>query len=705
MIIFLQQASQYLVRPQSLNKFMYKKFILSPWLALLTLVLICFIRVIDPTFVESVRLRYFDSMILNSKQHENNIVVANIDEQTLDRYGQWPFKRDNYAEIIQRLYEHNAGLVVWDILMPEKDRLGGDDSLQKTLEKYPVVLVNTPSMIGKNQVRSAGVSVINAQYTDKILSYPGIIANIDELEKSAVGVGSTHTLPEIDGVNRRLPLLVSSGGKIYPSLPIEILRVLAGDKSFQVKLNNIGVDKLRIPDFGAISTDQLGRVWIDINQKPQTISVLEIPNDLHKAVVIVGTSAAGIANPVATAKGPILPQQLQASILGTLISKINISRPNYADSLELFTLIIGGVLAIAISRYTWGFIPVLAVSVGSYFIAEWIYVSYHYLFDITAIIVGIGLVYIHSYTVKFLSEFFQKQQIKKQFEQYLAPTMIKKLQENPGLLKLGGDTRQLTLLFCDIRGFTTISEQYKSNPQGLVKLINRFLTPMTDIIMRHQGTIDKYMGDCIMAFWNAPIDVQEQQSLAVQSAVEMLVHLNKLNESLKKENSLPINIGIGINTGNVVVGNMGSNQRFDYSCIGDAVNLASRLEGQTKDYGVKIIIGHETVIGLPDKWLTIELDTIAVKGKSEAVKIYTLSSYVGFSKPDSLKIAIAQHDKFLDAYRTQRWERAIIIGKSLVTAWNFELKDYYKMMIERCYFLQQNPPGPNWDGVFRATNK
>ena len=663
------------------------------------------LRVTDPSFVESVRLRYFDTLITSKPATTNNLIVANIDEAALDKWGQWPFPRDVYAKIISDLYDHGAGLVVWNVMMPERDRLNGDAVLAQTLKTHAVVLANVPAGVNKNTPRKPGNAVINSQFSNTIVNYPGIIANIPELEASAAGIGTTNTLPEIDGVNRRLPLLLASNGNLYPSLPLEVLRVSAQDKAFQVKLSSIGIDKLRIPKFGAISTDNLGRVWIDWSQHSNSISVTKIPNDLNGSVVIVGVSAAGIGNPVPTAIGPVWPQDLQAAVIGTVMNNVSIQRADYADGAEMAAILLAGLLVIAVSRWTWAFVPVVAALAASHFVASWIYLQYQMLWDVTAFVTAMGLVYAHAYTVKFVSEFLQKQQIKKQFEHYLAPAMVKKLQKNPDLLKLGGDTRELTLLFCDIRGFTPISEQYKTDPQGLTSLINRFLTPMTDIIMTNEGTIDKYMGDCIMAFWNAPLDVERQQNKAVLSAMQMLKHLKGLNEELARDNLLPINIGIGLNTGEVVVGNMGSNQRFDYSCLGDAVNLAARLEGQSKEYGVKIILGHNTASHLDTGWVTVELDNIAVKGKTEGVKIYTVLDHYNMDLPDHIKISQSTHRKFLSAYREQRFDMATKIAQSLTTAWDYKLKDYYAMMLERIQHLRQDPPGPGWDGVYRAKTK
>jgi adenylate cyclase len=287
--------------------------------------------------------------------------------------------------------------------------------------------------------------------------------------------------------------------------------------------------------------------------------------------------------------------------------------------------------------------------------------------------------------------------IKKQFEHYLAPEIVKKLQKNPNMLKLGGDTQDLTILFSDIRGFTTISEQFKDNPQGLTYLINRYLTPMTQIVMESGGTIDKYIGDALMAFWNAPIpeDKTSHRIKAIEVAIKMQLELSKLNIQLIEEGKKPLAIGIGINTGRVVVGNMGSEQRFDYTCLGDGVNLAARLEGQTKSYGVGILLGQETTELIGNKFKFIELDKIAVKGKKEGIKVYTVID----GKFDYL-----QHDLFLKLYKERKWLEANKLLNKCIKI-NPILEYYYNMMKERVADLKVNDPGEGWDQVYRAKSK
>ena len=596
----------------------------NPWTAIITLLLILTIRVYDPKFVESVRLRYFDTLITSKTSTQNNIYTVNIDEKSLEQYGQWPFPRDVYGNIIKDLYKRKAGLVVFNVLMPEPDRNGKDAVLAEVMKNHPVVLSNVPSQQTKNEPRVPGSAVLGPEHLNTIVRYPGMIANIPLLENSAVGVGTTNTFPEIDGVNRRLPLIVSVDGKLYPNLVMETLRVATNNSTFQVKLNANGVEKMRLPgDIGIIDTDSLGRIWIDWSQKNQSVSLSNLPEDFKGSIVIVGTSAAGINNPVATAIGPVWPQDLQAAVIGTMINKVNIKRPDWSEGAEVISLVILSLLLLILSRWVYvgivtGVVMIIAIApLFSYF-----YINNLWLLDATLIIVGLVLVMLHAYGIKFISEYLQKQQIKKQFEHYLEPKMVKRLQDNPELLKLGGETKELTFLFCDIRGFTPISEKYQSNPQGLTLVINKFLTPMTEIIMKNEGTIDKYMGDCIMAFWNAPLDCTNHREMAVKTALEMIDKLKELNDSGEFGDKL--NIGIGINTGKAVVGNMGSNQRFDYSVLGDAVNLASRLEGVSKNYDATLVVGEDTYKDISNQFNFSKLDDVQVKGKSNMVSIYTV---------------------------------------------------------------------------------
>jgi adenylate cyclase len=463
---------------------MLKKILTSPWTALLTLAIILSIRIADPAFVESVRLRYFDTLITQKEPTANNIYTVNIDEAALDKYGQWPLPRAEYAKIIKDLYDRGAGLVVLNVIMAEPDRTGGDAVLANALKQYPVVLSSTPyEGKTKNSPRKPGTAVINSEFADQITPYNGLIANVPLLENNAVGVGTTHTKEEIDGVNRRLPLVITVNGDIYPSLAMETLRVAAGDSTTQIKLFDGGVEKMRIPKFGPITTDALGRVWIDWSQENKQVSLMDLPKDFHGAIVIVGPTAAGVANPVPTSKGAVFPQDVQAAAVATMINGVVIQRPDYADGVEILALLALGILLIFLSRWTYVGIGATVVIVGAvvpgtiYAFNNWLILG-----DATALAAGLVLVALHTYGVKFISEFLQKQAIKKQFAGYCSPEVVRLLQENPDLIKKG-IKKDVSVMFSDLRGFTPIGEYFdkpgNGGPEGLAKYMNGYMDAIT----------------------------------------------------------------------------------------------------------------------------------------------------------------------------------------------------------------------------------
>lgn len=670
---------------------MLKKILTSPWTALVTLLLMVGLRIADPTFVESVRLRYFDTLVTSKAPEAIGVSIVNIDEKALEKYGQFPFSRDIYGSIIRDLYRRNAGLVVFNVLTPDRDRMGRDEAYIQTLRQFPTVLPALGAVSTRNEPRNPGTIIIGP-YQNQIVTYPGVIANLPAIENAAAGVGIVNTFPEVDGVVRRMPLVVMSNQKLYPSMAMEVMRVAAGDSTFQVKLNENGVEKMRIPKFGPVSTDALGRVWIDWSLVPDRYSLTDLPKDFDGEIVIVGVSAPGLANPIATSRGEMLPQDLQAAVLGTVIANQNrpaISRPDYADGAEILALIAFGTIIILLSRWIYvglGFtvVSIIAITPATHYI----YNHWSILADTSALTAGIVLVALHCYGVKFVSEFLQKQQIKKQFGTYLSPAMVEKLQKNPDLLQLGGESRELSIMFTDVRGFTSISEHYGKDVQGLTKIMNRYMTAMTAKIIENEGTLDKYIGDAQMAFWNAPLDDPNHAKNAVRTALQMMESLDAFNDEITKEGIPAFGMGLGINTGTVVVGNMGSSQRFDYTCLGDAVNLASRLEGQSKPYGVRIVLGPVTAEQVKADYAVAELDCIAVKGKTEGVKIYTLSKET------------MEHRRFLEAYYRGNWGEAKTLIPVCKQA-NTDLEKYYDAMAER---LAEGKPA-NWDGTFRATSK
>ena len=605
------------------------KKILTHWtLAFITLAALMLWGLKDPFVKETARLKSFDLIQkYDTATVSKDVVIVEIDEKSIEQNGQWPWKRTVLADVIWKLREAGAGVIVLPILFSEEDRLGGDMDLAQALVQNGVVI----AQVGTTQTNKNAVPRGVAKIGDPLpwlFEWPGMLGPIELLGINADGVGVVNTTPEIDGVVRRLPLLMRVGDQVYPSVPMEVIRVAVGDPSYQVKAGAGGVIALRVPKFKTIKTDQYARIWLRWNKQFETVSVTGDLSVVQGKTVILGNTAEGISTIIATPNGEAYSHTAMAVSLQTVINGENIVRLDTATFLEY---VAAGVLAFVIILLA-GFAPywlvgavLLTVWSGTAYGAYFYFVKNLQLWDASWILLVTTITGFHAVFNRFVKEFSLKQQIKKQFEHYLAPAMVKKLQQDPSLLKLGGETRKMTFMFSDIRGFTPISEKYKGNPEGLTKLINRFLTRMTNIIIKNGGTIDKFMGDCIMAFWNAPIDDHEHEENAIQAAIEMQEELKLLNEELSKENLPNINIGIGINTGEALVGNMGSNQRFDYSVIGDAVNLASRLESSSKTLGKTLVIGEETVRGAKLNYNFDYVDEITVKGKSEAVKVYTLS--------------------------------------------------------------------------------
>jgi adenylate cyclase len=648
--------------------------------------------------VESARLKFYDYLMLGSPTQSEQIVTVNIGEKAIEKYGQYPFPRETYSKIISDLYGANAGLVGSTILMSEFDRMGTDRVLADTLSQYPVVLSQTVSdscSRASATIRRTGVAVVgDGEATEFLPQYPCVLSNISILQEAAVGVGITSTLPETDGVVRRVPLLAQSSDEYYPAFALEMLRVAAGDPSYQAKINQTGVEALRIPSFETIKTDEYGRVFVNPNYRFQSVEIGEPIPDLTGKIVILGVTAAGIANPVATPAGAQHPHQLQASLLETLLNGDSVSIPNWSAIADLAAFLVLALALIILSRFKFSIIYIAVILGGYFYLPIYLFASKGILLDVTFNVFAIALIYIHIFTAKYISEYLQKQQIKKQFGTYLSPDLVAQLQRQPELLQLGGDSRELSIMFTDVRGFTTISEHYGEDVQGLTKIMNRYMTVMTRAILENNGTLDKYIGDAQMAFWNAPLDNNKHALDAVRTSFQMLKDLETFNEDIKEEGVPAFGMGLGINTATVVVGNMGSTQRFDYTCLGDGVNLAARLEGQTKSYGVKLIVGPKTAELVRDVYQVVELDLIAVKGKTEPARIYT--ALETFDHPGE-----KQHEKFLALYREGNWEVAKKFASDLKKCWQSELNNYYDMMLER---MEGEPPA-NFDGVYRATTK
>ena len=608
---------------------------MKKWIISLSIILIlCGIRFANPWFLDMVRLKALDQHQRNqTTQSLSNLVTVEINNETIKKKGQWPWDRNTLSVEIIKLYQQGASLVVLPILFADKDRFGKDSVLARTLSKTPTIIGQIPTNEAENTGVTRGVSTVGKPWENWVYQYPGAIGPIPELANNAHAVGMMIIAPEKDGVTRRMPLVVAVDGKLYPSISMEILRMAAGDISYQMKTGIAGVEKLRIPKFKMIDTDANGNIWLDFKWKTTTHALHEKLPDLSGKIVIVSMTASGLDTVVSTPVGAIYGHDLIGASLATMMTGRNISRPWWADIAELSaSFILSVILSVVVITLAWyyGAILMPIVLVGTYYGSSYLFTEFSFLIDWSWPVLTTFIAWSVAAFLRFMEEYRLRQQIKKQFEHYLAPEMVRRLQKNPELLKLGGERREMSFLFMDIVGFTPISEHYKNNddPEGLVECVNDYLNRMTNIVLKNGGTVDKYMGDCIMAFWNAPLDCENHAEMAVRTSMECAVETEALKQSFKDKGLPEINIGSGVNTGTCIVGNMGSDSRFDYSVIGDAVNLAARLEAQTRNYKdedgniVNTLYSSYTQDQLPEDLKGVEIDKIKVKGKDELVTIY-----------------------------------------------------------------------------------
>jgi len=682
-----------------------RKIVFSPIWSLLVLGILSYLFYINPSFIESVRLRYFDQLIVNQPVVENNIYTVDIDESTIDAYGQWPFPRGDYAAIIEDLYARGAGLVVWNVLMSEPDRSGEDEQLALTMQQLPVIVTMLGAEESKNEAINPGATIVNSEFRDRIPSVPGTIANIPDIESSAVGSGITNSWPELDGVTRRIPLVIRAEDTdtLYPNVTMEVLRVLAGDPSFQIKLNELGVDKLRIPAYGFLQTNPSGEVWIDWSQGYQSYSAVDLPDDFAGGIVFVGPTAAGVTQPLATAAGSVFPHQIQAVMLGTVFNESNISRhPDAEQWAELAALIAAGILLIALARWTYVGIAFFIMSVGGFIgVSIYVFNTQNILIDGATISAFLLLVGLKRYVLKFLDEFLQKQAIKKQFEGYASPAVVRILQENPALVK-DGIKKDVSIVFSDLRGFTPLGESFGDDVKGLTRIMNGYMDAITQPVLDADGMIIKYIGDASMHIHNAPIDDEHHAKTAVQCGLDMLKAVEKFNEEIIiPEGRPPVGMGAGINTGLGYIGEMGSTKRHSYDVLGDAVSTAARVESKCKEYGCLLLVGEATYEATKDDFFYLKVDDLQVKGKSVGLSIYTV---LDDAQPVWTS-AQRKHEQMHEDYRAQRFDDAIDKCRMLHDHFDHKMQGYYDMWIDRCEYMKTQDLPSNWSGIFVATSK
>jgi len=713
------------------------------------------LRIADPLAIEELRIRTFDAFQVIEPRAKTirPVTIVDIDEKSLAKFGQWPWSRNQVADMIINLTQLGAVVVAFDIVFSEPDRLNpdavastmryldevtrsklralpsNDQILAEAIKRSRVILGETglPEIVADldQTLPLSGIASLGADVEPGafIYDWPGLLRNVRVLEEAAAGRGLISINPDRDGIIRRVPILMMAQGHPMPSLTLEILRLLTSTPTILVKMETAGIKSVNVRGL-EIPTDLNGRLWIHFarHDPDSFVSASDVldgsvaPAKIAGKLVLIGTSAAALNDIKTTPVSAAMPGvEAHAQVIEAALTKSLLSQPFYGPMLEYGAALSLGILVIALAPL---FGPITLVVVGALIASALIGLSWYFysqqqlLVDFTYPLLSTTVIYLTLIFANFVREQAQRRQIRSAFGQYLSPALVEQLAQSPEKLVLGGEEREMTIMFSDVRGFTTISEFYKHDPQGLTKLMNRFLTPLTNAILARKGTIDKYMGDAIMAFWNAPLDDRDHQVNACDAALDMLERIEVLNRQREIEAQqgghvfIPIQVGVGLNTGTCVVGNMGSDLRFDYSVLGDSVNLASRLEGQSKEYGFPIIAGSRTAIAVKDQFAILELDFIMVKGKKEPEVIYAIAGRADTQQSPRFQRLRDLTIEMLACYRSRDWDGALFaIERGRRSDEGHALEYLYKLYEARIRAYQQAPPPDDWNGAYALLTK
>ncbi|MBR1027607.1 CHASE2 domain-containing protein [Bradyrhizobium liaoningense] len=741
-------------RLKILRRWFARKLGFARLMCLALLVVFAGARLWDPPPIQELRLRTFDMFQLIDPRHKaaRPVTIVDIDDKSLAKLGQWPWPRTRIADLIQNLTGSGAVTIGFDMVFSEADRLNPDlvasqmrdldDATRARLRELPtndqiladaikrssVVLGETGQQPISSEIDKSlpftGIATVGEEGAERFLfEFPGLLRNVPVIEKVAAGRGLFSIKTERDGLIRRVPLIMRAQGNIMPSLSLEILRVVTGTPTLLVRTDKTGIRAVRLKGV-EIPTDKNGQLWVHYARQDPSIyiSAADVldntvpPNKIAGKLVLVGTSAVGLNDIKTTPVSSTMPGvEIHAQVLESVLSGAVISQPNYALGVELIAALVIGLLVII---FTPNLGPVRLVLAGAMFAAILVGVSWffyaqnRYLIDFTYPLLSTTAIYLTLIFASFVREQRQRVQIRGMFAQYMSPVLVEQLAQSPEKLVLGGEEREMTIMFSDVRGFTTISESYKQDPQGLIALMNRFLTPLTDVIIDQKGYIDKYMGDAIMAFWNAPLDDAEHEVNACEAAIQMLEQIDAVNKEREQEAAtgghvyIPLNVGIGLNTGIGVVGNMGSDLKKNYSVLGDSVNLASRLEGQSKEYGFPIIVGSRTALAAKDKFAILELDFIMVKGKTEPEVIYAIAGREDVMHSGAFQRLRNVTIEMLGCYRGRDWQGALdAIERGRHSEDADTLEKLFKLYEARIKDFQINPPAEGWTGAYALLTK
>ena len=815
-----------------LKRLRFPKVGKARWIALAILTGLMVLRVLDPGPLQTVRLKVFDFFQQQEPRKimpDSPVVIVDLDEASLKEVGQWPWPRNQLAQMTLNLFKMGVRVVGFDIIFAESDRMNSasivqnlaklDDETKKKILKLPsndVIFANLIKQAGR-VVAGQSVLPFERKYEDRkplrtrvfersmrgapkpqqwVPAVPGLLRNILPIEMAAGGHGLLALTPETDGIVRRVPAFFRYSNRLYPTISLEMMRLAVGRSGVIAKGDLSGISDITITprrrflvprailddekieklphrrDFNRLAyaelelknnqkrlikqidlsgkrhplkkfkrgklfdaskflvvstpslkveTDRQGRIWPYFSKmdKAKYVSAKDVlsgkvdPKKIQGKLALFGTSAAGLLDIKTVPTEPNIPGvEIHAQLIESVLTNQFLTRSNFADVVEIVIALLSGLVIIVIVPWfgaKWAAIFFVFIAVGSAGASWHLFQEYKMLVDAFFGITAVLITYMILTYLGYANEEAQRRQTRDAFSKYLSPAMVEQVVENPALLSLGGVKRDMTLLFCDVRGFTSISELFDA--EGLTVLINKLLTPLTDIILARNGTVDKYMGDCIMAFWNAPMDDDQHAIGGCRSALEMVAAMAPLNERLKQEakeegrKHLDLKVGLGLNSGEAVVGNMGTAQRMDYSVLGDTVNTAARLEGQSKTYGVDIVLGPNTHAQVSE-FATLKLDNIQVKGKTVGLLVYALMGDEELAKDPEFIGVKKLVETTLAAYTEQKWEEARnFLVELRVKGERFKLDVLCDLYESRIRAYEDEPPGPDWDGIFIATTK
>jgi adenylate cyclase len=734
-----------------------RKFGYARLVCLALLIAIAALRVADFAPIEELRVRVFDTFQRFDPRVKTTrpVTIVDIDEKSLadPRLGQWPWPRTRIADIVNNLTRMGAVVIAFDVVFAEPDRLnpdiaadnfrGLDEATREKLRALPSndqifadAIRKSRVVLGESGGRDVhsdldkelpvtGFAMLGEDPEPYLFKFGGLLRNVKVLEEAAAGRGLFTIVPERDGIVRRVPMIMDAQDVRMPALSFEVLRILGGSGTIMIKSDKAGIDSVVLQGLRLkIPTDSFARFWVHYARNDPSIYVSAVdvldgrvpPEMISRKLILIGTSATGMNDIKTTPVSSAMPGvEIHAQALESALTGSALSRPSNGEVWEFLAALVAGLLVIAFAP---NFGPVTLVAVGALFATllvgtSWYFYTQHrLLIDFTYPLMSTTVIYLTLIFFSFVREQAQRRQIRSAFSQYLSPALVEQLAQSPERLVLGGEERELTIMFSDVRGFTTISESFKSDPQGLTALMNRFLTPLTNVILARKGYIDKYMGDAIMAFWNAPLDDKEHQLNACNAALDMLERIEVLNQQRELEAKesgnafFPINVGVGLNTGACTVGNMGSDVKFNYSVLGDSVNLASRLEGQSKEYGFPIIVGSKTALAVKEKFAILELDFIMVKGKKEPEVIYAIAGREDTAHSGRFQRLRNLTIEMLACYRNRDWEGALAAierGRRTDDAGALEL--LYSLYETRILGYRESPPPEDWNGAFALLTK